>query len=195
MSPLPSLEVANASFVTDRLLVGGDLEAGDLRLARSQAAELAAAGVTHVLDARLEWRDDDRWREVRVDYRWDGIDDAGQAVPAEWFDAIVEWGLRALRRPDTKVLAHCHMGINRGPSAGFALMLATGWEPVAALAAIRRARPIAHVAYAEDALRWRHLRTRAGAEERRADFRGVSAWRRANRLDVAGTIRRIRTGG
>ncbi|MEJ7774997.1 MAG: hypothetical protein WKF72_09340 [Nocardioidaceae bacterium] len=58
----------------------------------------------------------------------------------------------ALQDPGTKVLLHCHMGINRGPSAGVAVLLATGWDPVDAFDAVRRARPIAHVAYAADAL-------------------------------------------
>jgi hypothetical protein len=30
-------------------------------------------------------------------YRWDGIDDAGQRVPVEWFEGIVTWALRRSR--------------------------------------------------------------------------------------------------
>ena len=54
------------------------------------------------------------------------------------------------------MLAHCHMGINRGPSMGFAILLALGWDAEEALDAIHAARPIAFIAYAEDALRWHH---------------------------------------
>ena len=45
----------------------------------------------------------------------------------------VGFALAALEDPDAQVLAHCHMGINRGPSMAYAILLATGMEPVAAL--------------------------------------------------------------
>lgn len=192
MPQLPALRLANADFVTDRLVVGGDLHPRP-ELALDQAVELADAGVTHVLDARVEWRDDATWERLpRVDYRWDGIDDRGQRVPDRWFDQVTGWALAALERPGTVVLTHCHMGINRGPSAGFAVLLAQGWDPVDALEAIRRARPVAFVAYAEDALRWHHDRHRTGLTSRRADRRRVQRWREDNALDVAGVIRRTR---
>ncbi len=189
---LPATVEANLSFVTDRLAVGGDLDAFEPK-SRRQVKEILECGITHVLDVRLEWTDQPVWDMVpEVDYRWDGIDDAGQTVPAEWFDRVVTWGLRALAEPGAKVLTHCHMGINRGPSAGFAMMLALGFDPIDALQRIRDARPIAYVAYAEDALAWHHLCTGASGEDRRADLRRVAAWRREQRLDVADVIRRIR---
>jgi protein-tyrosine phosphatase len=77
-------------------------------------------------------------------------------MPDEWFDAGVAFALDALKDPDAQVLAHCHMGINRGPSMAYAILLATGMEPVAALTAIRQARPIAAIAYDGDALDWWH---------------------------------------
>lgn len=113
----PILEVANAHFVTEFLAVGGDL-AYDNETAAIQAMELVAAGITHVLDVRQECGDTELWGYVpEVSYRWDGVDDAGQKVPAPWFDGIVEWALDAISGGGV-VLTHCHMGINRGPSAG-----------------------------------------------------------------------------
>jgi hypothetical protein len=50
------------------------------------------------------------------------------------------------------------MGINRGPTMAFAILLATGLDPITALNAIRRARPMAVVHYADDALDWWHRR-------------------------------------
>jgi dual specificity phosphatase 3 len=84
------------------------------------------------------------------------------------------------------------MGVNRGPSAGYAVLLALGWDSVEALEAIRRARPIAYVAYAEDALSWHHERTGADAPTRERDLGGVRRWREQNNLDLLGVIRRIR---
>ena len=93
---LPALHVANAHFVTTFLAVGGDL-AFDNVLASEQAFDLVDAGVTHVLDVRHEADDAELWSYVpEITYRWDGIDDAGQRVPATWFDGIADWALAAI---------------------------------------------------------------------------------------------------
>ena len=188
---MQNFEIANAHFVTDFLAVGGDL-AYDPETAAAQAIDLVTHGVTHVLDVRHEADDEAFWQLIpEVTYRWDGIDDAGQRLPLEWFDRIVGWATAAIAA-DGVVLTHCHMGINRGPSAGYAVLLGLGWDPVEALAAIRSARPIAHIWYAEDALAWHFDRTAASAPERRDTLARVSRWRDQNPLDVVRIIRGIR---
>lgn len=112
-------------------------------------------------------------------------------MPAEWFERIAGWAVAAIRDGGV-VLTHCHMGINRGPSAGFAVLLSLGWDPVAALDVIRTARPIANIWYAEDALGWHFDRTGAPAAERRATRARVATWRSENPLDVVRIIRDIR---
>jgi protein-tyrosine phosphatase len=192
---IPRLRVANADFVTHNLAVGGDLPLEN-REAVEHAVDLEAAGVTHVLDVRLEAEDAEIWSYCPgVSYRWDGIDDAGQRVPGRWFDRITRWALEALTEPDAKLLTHCHMGINRGPSAGYAVLLALGWDPVEAIDAIRRVRPIANVWYAEDALAWHHDRTRATTECRRTDRARLADWRRDHPLDVVRIIAERRAAG
>jgi protein-tyrosine phosphatase len=187
----PTLTRANAHFVTEFLAVGGDL-AYDNDEAADQAFELIDAGVTHVLDVRQECDDAELWSLLpEVTYRWDGIDDAGQKVPTKWFDGIAAWATEAIASGGV-VLTHCHMGINRGPSAGYAILLALGWDPVDAIAAIRAARPIANVWYAEDALDWHFARTSAAAAEQRATLCRVRQWREQNPLDVVRIIRKIR---
>ena len=60
-----SSEEANASFVTERLLVGGDLDLYDDERAVRQLVELVVdGGVTHVVDCRLEADDIDFYGEV-----------------------------------------------------------------------------------------------------------------------------------
>lgn len=117
---------------------------------------------------------------------------AGQRMPDEWFDAGVDFALAALEDPSAKVLAHCHMGINRGPSMAYAILLAQGWDPVAAIDRIRQARPIANVWYAEDALDWWHRRTQADSQRRVVERRALAQWRQENPLDVVRIIREIR---
>lgn len=187
------LRWANGSHVTDHLWVGGDLEATDDELAAAQLDELDAVGITDVVDLRLEWNDQ-AWVEAakpHMHYRWLGVDDAGQRMPDAWFDTGTAHVLARLGDGGT-VLIHCHMGINRGPSMGFAVLLALGWDPVEALDRIRQARPIAYVAYAEDALDWWFRRSGASETERRAGMRRIRRWRAENYLDVANVIRRIR---
>ena len=137
---LPSLRHANAHFVTPQLLIGGDLSF-DQSTAAGQLEELVDAGVTHIVDVRVEANDAPLVAELapEVDYLHHGIDDAGQRVAARLLRHH-----RRLRREAIDaggvVLTHCHMGINRGPSLGFAILLHQGWDPVDALTAIRAAR-------------------------------------------------------
>lgn len=188
-----TLEVANAHFVTDRLLVGGDLDVFDTGHASGQLAELVAVGVTHVFDCRFEVDDTATWRRVPgITYRRLPVDDAGQRVPPHWFEEGVGGVLEALAEPGSIVLTHCHMGVNRGPSLGFAVLLALGLDPVDAIGAIRAVRPIANAYYAEDALAWHHQRVRASAEQRSSDVRRLRAWRREHPLDVQHVIATIR---
>ena len=187
---LPTLRDANASFVTPHLLVGGDLDLHDEELSARQLQELVEAGLTHVVDCRLEADDAELVRRLApdVDYRWDGIDDAGQRVPAAWFEESVGHVLTAMQDPDAVVLTHCHMGINRGPSLGYAVLLGLGWDPVHAIAAIREARPVAFVAYAEDALRWHHERHDTPLDEQRDDRERLFGWRQQHPLDLVRVI-------
>ena len=191
-------DFANLHFVTPQLAVGGDLSSFDDVLAGQQFEEIVELGITHIVDVRLEWSDLDTFAERAPDigYLHHGMDDAGQAVPAEWFEQAVSWIEAAYaENPDAVVLTHCHMGINRGPSLGFAVLLAQGWDPVEAIAAIRAARPQANVWYAADALDWYHARTGVDAEKAAAQHRALAAWRDENALDVVRVIREQRAMG
>lgn len=188
-----TFQLANASRVTDRLWIGGDLEVFDPDLSFAQLDELDDAGITDIVDLRLEW-DDEEWVTAQMPhlrYRWLGVDDAGQAMPDEWFEVGTAHVVRQLNSGAT-VLVHCHMGINRAPSMGFAVLLALGWDPIEALDLIRAKRPIAHVGYAEDALDWWLRQNGASHTERATGRRRIHQWRRDNYLDVATVIRRIR---
>jgi dual specificity phosphatase 3 len=194
--PRPALSTADASFVTAQLAVGGDLDTNDAELAAAQLHELVEAGLTHVVDARVEWSDE-KWvaeRAPDVSYLHHGMDDAGQRVPSEWFDTGVSFALEAIREGGV-VLTHCHMGINRGPSLGFAVLLAQDWDPIEALDAIRSARPVAWVAYAEDALRWHHETRRSADGSLDRDRQRLMQWREDNELDLAAVIRLKRSQG
>jgi dual specificity phosphatase 3 len=192
---LPVLEVADAAFVTEQLVVGGDLGTHDEELAVRQLQDLVDAGVTHVVDTRIEW-DDKAWvaeRSPDIVYRHHGMDDAGQEVPDEWFDEAVGSAREGIESGGV-VLAHCHMGVNRGPSLGLAVLLDQGWDVVDALDAIRGARPVAWIAYADDALRWHHER-QGTSDQLAVDRAKVARWREQNELDLVAVIRAKREAG
>jgi dual specificity phosphatase 3 len=193
--PAP-LQVADAAFLTDQLLTGADLDIDDNRHAEAQLAELVGRGLTHIVDVRIEWSDQYLVSQLAPDVRYLhlGIDDAGQRVPDEFFDVGVGFIRDALADPTSLVLAHCHMGINRGPSLAYAVLIDMGHDPVEALDLIRSARPIAYIAYAEDALRWHHNRTGASSATRHDQLSAIDAWRVQRHLDVSEVIRRIRGG-
>jgi dual specificity phosphatase 3 len=192
---LPLAKLANLHFVTSQLAVGGDLSSEDQGLSRLQLAEICELGITHVVDTRMEWSDEEAVAETAPDvqYLHHGMDDAGQQVPHEWFEEAVAWVEAAYEQdPDAIVLTHCHMGINRGPSLGFAVLLAQGWDPVEAISAIRAARPQANVWYAADALDWHHARSGIDADTAAKQRAALEEWREQNQLDVVRLVRERR---
>ncbi|MFZ1411298.1 MAG: dual specificity protein phosphatase, partial [Micropruina sp.] len=192
--PTPRLNLANAHFVTGRVAFGGDLSPL-FGVAKRQLQEMADAGITHIADLRQEWSDEPLvgvW-QPRMRYLHHPVRDAGQVIPGHWFTELNNWVSRALEDPAAKVLVHCHMGVNRAPSAAFALLLAQGWTVKEALTALRAARPVAVIDYASDALAWHLERQEAGPRERGTARRALTVWRQANRLDPGQVIRKIRS--
>jgi len=149
----------NITQITDRIWTGGDRGHTPLQ---PWLLQLGWAGITHLIDCRPEGAPDQANALEAVpdiDYLLNGQDDNGKTMPDEWFDTGVDYALNALADPDAVVLAHCHQGINRGPSMAFAILLATGMEPDAALTAITDARPCAQVGYWDNAIDWWTRRT------------------------------------
>jgi 8-oxo-dGTP pyrophosphatase MutT (NUDIX family) len=150
----------NISQITDRVWTGGDRGNTSPLVWMLQ---LDQAGITHVLDCRPQGGHDQAYAQRMtpdIDYLIAGQNDDGQTMPDSWFSTGVDFAVDALTDPDAVVLAHCHMGINRGPSMALAILLAaTGMTPDEAVTAITNARPIAELGYAQDAVDW-HRRTR-----------------------------------
>ena len=165
--------------VTEQITISGDLSE-DLVQALGQIDGWKRAGISHVLDTRIEWSDQKLVAEhaPSIMYGWIGADDAGLPQDDEWFDAGLEFAIEALRDPDAVLLVHCHMGINRGPTMAYRILLELGSDPIDALDTIREARPIADIGYAADALDHYHRVHDASEDSRIHDRDRLEAWRR-----------------
>ena len=157
-------------------------------------AEWVDAGVTDIVDVREEWTDEKLVRQFapHIRYHHLGTHDDGGAQDAEWFTEGLAALHDALTHGGARVVVHCHMGVNRGPSMGFAYLLDQGWTPVAALRAIREARPIAAVAYAKDALNAHHELHEVSGQQQIEDHNQVDKWMTDNDVNIATIIRKIR---
>ncbi|MCC5952032.1 MAG: dual specificity protein phosphatase family protein [Acidimicrobiia bacterium] len=178
--------------VTAGLAVSGDLHPNRLDAIR-QLQQWRTAGVTDILDVRGEWTDADLVASVAPDiaYHHLGVNDAGTPRDPAWFDAGAAIARTTAARSDSTLVVHCHMGINRAPSMVLAILLDRGWDPIDALTVIRHARPIAAVAYADDAIAWHHQRHHT-PHLLNDDLTRLHQWQATNRIDTATVIRRIR---
>jgi len=165
--------------LTDQIIISGDLSEVPAE-AGKQVDQWERVGITHVLDARSEWSDKELVADLSpgIVYGWIPTDDYGGPQPDGWFDDGVAFATEALIEPDAVVLVHCHMGINRGPSMAYRILLELGWDPIEALDAIRKARPIADIVYAGDALDHFHRRGDVPTELRIDDLDRLEAWKR-----------------
>ena len=145
--------------VNDWLLVGADLDIATHLTGmcdNETISLLVNEGVTHVLDARSEWTDQDIWENAGLpkgNYGHFPIIDAWSHVPDEaWFTGVESFVADFLvnRKEGDRMYVHCHMGVNRGPSAAMLALLTADPDlsPWDAFLAIREARSIAGLVYA-----------------------------------------------
>ena len=190
----PHLMWRQICWVSRSLAVSGDLSY-NREAARIQLSEWEAAGITDVFDMRGEADDTQFIHEnSSITSHWFGVDDNGGKRDDAWFESVRDMAYEVLNdfSRDRKILVHCHMGVNRGPSALFAIMLATGWESLEALRAIRDVRPIAGIIYAPDAISWwARVELRHDEDDVAEKVQEVRAWLDRNPLDLGYVIRSI----
>ncbi|MDP6945495.1 MAG: dual specificity protein phosphatase [Myxococcota bacterium] len=179
--------------VTPRIYLCGDLSHEPAAFA-AQLDEWVALGVTTIVDVRAEWSDEHQVleRHPHLEYVWLGTHDSGGSQSMGWFDDGVAAIRNALADPDAKVLVHCHMGVNRAPSLVYAALLAEGFGIEEGLEAIRDARPIAGILYADSAVRWFGRQEDWSATEVGDAEHRTRVWLRLHPADVGWIISRIR---
>lgn len=160
--------------VNDWLLVGADLDVARDTIGFTDGEAITCLmnrGVTHVLDARIEWTDALVWQGYGLppeNYAHLPIVDSHSHQPAEaWFQGVEDFvqDFLANRDEGDKLYVHCHMGVNRGPSAAMLALLTADPDlsPWDAFLAIREARSIAGLVYAEY-VGARHISRKGGTD-------------------------------
>lgn len=189
-----TFKALDGAFVTHRIAFGADLDSGRVGRFQARLEELRAAGITHVLDVRSEWDATEDFTGLAPDlsYRHAGIDDLGQTWEGKWITSVTDWAADVLDDPSAKLYVHCHMGINRAPSVILAILLHAGWDVIAAMTAIREVRDVANAHYAKDVLDWHLTVTHADSVTARDARAALAEWRKANPLDEALIIHRMR---
>jgi hypothetical protein len=132
--------------VTHRLATGGGI-ADDL-----DVGTLLAAGVNFVIDCRSEFDDAELLAQhPQIAYLFCGTEDDGKIKPPEWFAKGIDFGLAQLTHPRRRGYIHSALGVNRGPSMLYAVLIAFGINFSEALEMVLSGRPEARLDYAHDA--------------------------------------------
>lgn len=153
--------------VNDWLSVGGDLDLAHYLTDQTYdetIGQLTEHGVTHVIDARIEWCDELTWIENGLpseNHCYAPIVDWWKHSPDEgWFRTVEDFVAKfwANSYEGDRLYVHCHMGINRGPSAAMIALLTIepAMHPYEAFLMVRDARPAAGLVYA-DVIGARHI--------------------------------------
>ena len=124
------------SWITERIGLGGGIWN-----ARNMA-ELAQAGVTHVLNMQLEFDDRPLAEAHGIEVLWNPTDDDFLPKPPELFKSGVDFALEALDDPTAKLYVHCAAGVHRAPMMTLAILCALDWQIEAAIGTVETRRPV-----------------------------------------------------
>lgn len=123
------------TWITGRIAVGGGIwTAGNM-------AEVARAGVTHIVDMQIEFDDTSLAKAHNIQVFWNGVDDDFQPKDAQVFQGGVEFAQAALDEPESRLFIHCAAGVHRAPMMALALLCSLGWKLPEAMDLIQARRP------------------------------------------------------
>jgi protein-tyrosine phosphatase len=124
------------TWVTGRIAVGGGIWTAE------NLAQVARAGVTHILDMQIEFDDTSLAEPHGITVLWNPIDDDFQPKSPDVFQRGVDFALEALDEEGTKLFVHCAAGVHRAPMMTLAILCSLGWELADALRLIEARRPV-----------------------------------------------------
>ena len=127
------------TWLTDRIAVGGGIWSAE------NMAEVARAGITHIIDMQIEFDDTPLAKKHGIEVLWNPTDDDFEEKPAALFRQGVEFAEAALEK-DGKVYIHCAAGVHRAPMMTLAVLGSMGWSIEDAMEMIQGKRPVADFA-------------------------------------------------
>jgi len=147
------------TWLTERVAVGGGIWRAE------NMAEVAEAGVTHIIDMQIEFDDTALAAKHGIEVLWNPTDDDFEPKPAQLFERGVEFAEAALELEDAKLFIHCAAGVHRAPMMALAVLGSMGWSLPDAMELIQGRRPVAdfadvYVRSVEEFLESRELTTK-----------------------------------
>jgi len=128
------------TWLTERIAIGGGIwNSGNM-------AEVARAGITHIVDMQIEFDDTPLAVDHGIEVLWNFTDDDFEPKNAELFQRGVDFVDQALSKPETRVFIHCAAGVHRAPMMALAVLGAMGWSLPDAMTLIETRRPVADFA-------------------------------------------------
>ena len=141
------------TWVTDQIAVGGGI------WVQEKMAQLAAAGVTHIIDMQIEFDDTALAEPHGIQVLWNPTDDDFQLKGPEVFQRAVDFALQALNgdagSPDqspvenpgvlgngNRLFIHCAAGVHRAPMMTLAILRVLGYPLPEAMELIEVRRPV-----------------------------------------------------
>jgi len=124
------------TWVTGRIAVGGGI------WTERNMAEVARAGVSHILDMQIEFDDTPLAASHGITVLWNPVDDDFQPKGPEVFQRGVDFALEALDQDGTKLFVHCAAGVHRAPMMTLAILCSLGWKVGEAMQLIEARRPV-----------------------------------------------------
>jgi hypothetical protein len=128
--------IMDMTWVTGRIAVGGGIWNED------NMAQVADAGVTHILDMQIEFDDTRLAAPHGITVMWNPIDDDFQPKSPDILQRGVDFALEALDKEGTKLFVHCAAGVHRAPMMTLAILCSLGWKMADALRLIETRRPV-----------------------------------------------------
>ncbi|PYV57246.1 MAG: hypothetical protein DMG90_15725 [Acidobacteria bacterium] len=124
------------TWVTGRIAVGGGIWTAE------NMAEVARAGVTHILDMQIEFDDTPLAKPLGLSVLWNPTDDDFAPKSAELLQRGVDFAVKALEANSTKLLIHCAAGVHRAPMMALAVLCSLSWTMADAKRLIAGKRPV-----------------------------------------------------
>ena len=124
------------TWVTGRIAVGGGIWTAE------NMAQVAGAGITHIIDMQIEFDDTSLAEPHGITVLWNPIDDDFQPKSPQVLRRGVDFALEALDEEGTKIFVHCAAGVHRAPMMTLAILCSLNWKLTDALQLIESRRPV-----------------------------------------------------